>query len=393
MSAWSNLGNIWKIIGEMDLAHLYQEIQDIPRLALIGSPAGMSQLQEHLQQGPHATSQQVTVCPMYRLPLAPDQVLGVADYDLRVLMLDDLDQARDSQLQAIASQPAHLITILNAAEVGPISSQAAFGPGVAQAWQPSRVLVCPLEDKEAVHKIVFPALLERLPGRELALGHAYPGLRPAVTQELIQDTSMANATYAFTTGIGEIVPALTIPLTAADILILTKNQIIMAYKISLAMGEAATLREILPKLISIVGVGFMWRQIARTLVGLVPGWGIIPKVAVAYAGTYASGQALYQWYVTGERLQDQDLRELFQQALQRGRAQAVLWSERLRRQQDQAAATPLDAGMAPELAALPSSSSSPNSGETAGSTDTREGDGRGVKAALQRLPRPRRRRA
>jgi hypothetical protein len=70
---------------------------------------------------------------------------------------------------------------------------------------------------------------------------------------------------------------------------------------------------------SVVGASFLWRQIARQLVGLIPVWGIVPKVAVAYAGTYAVGEAILYWYQTGHKMSGRGMRELYADALARGK--------------------------------------------------------------------------
>jgi len=75
----------------------------------------------------------------------------------------------------------------------------------------------------------------------------------------------------------------------------------------------------LPKLTAVVGTGFLWRIIARQLVGLVPVIGIVPKVAVAYAGTYAVGQAIYRWCAYNEKVSPQLLKSMYSTALIRGR--------------------------------------------------------------------------
>jgi len=55
-------------------------------------------------------------------------------------------------------------------------------------------------------------------------------------------------------------------------------------------------------------------------------YGVIPKIAVAYAGTYAVGQAIYQWCANGEKLQPERLKAMYVAAFKRGRevAQSIL---------------------------------------------------------------------
>ena len=126
-----------------------------------------------------------------------------------------------------------------------------------------------------------------------------------------------------------------LPLNVADIVILTKNQAILAYKIALAMGLTSDFRTIMPQLAAVVGGGFLFRQIARGLIGLVPGFGIVPKVVVAFAGTFATGEAVRRWCAYGERIDREALHGIYTQALARGRevarALTTRVGERLRR--------------------------------------------------------------
>jgi len=162
----------------------------------------------------------------------------------------------------------------------------------------------------------------------LALARRLPAFREQVSRNLIEETAIANAVYSASTGLAEIIPIATVPLNVADLVVLTKNQAVMAYKIALAMGMTGNFRQIMPQLAAVVGGGFVFRQIARTLVGLVPGWGILPRTAIAFAGTFAMGEAIYRWCATGERLTEDALRQAYYSALARGRrmAQALLKS-------------------------------------------------------------------
>jgi hypothetical protein len=73
---------------------------------------------------------------------------------------------------------------------------------------------------------------------------------------------------------------------------------------------------------SVIGSGFVWRQIARSLIGLIPAWGIIPKVTVAYSGTYVVGNAILSWYLTGRKLSAKQMRALSVQAFTQGKEYA-----------------------------------------------------------------------
>ena len=112
-------------------------------------------------------------------------------------------------------------------------------------------------------------------------------------------------------------------------MVLTKSQAFLAYKLGLLLGFSTRWQDYVTELGSVIGSGFLWRQIARQLVGLVPGWGIIPKVAVAYSGTYVVGNAILGWYLTGRKLTPQQMRELYAQAFDRGKEYARKLSEKL----------------------------------------------------------------
>ena len=76
------------------------------------------------------------------------------------------------------------------------------------------------------------------------------------------------------------------------------------------------------------GGGFLLRQAARGLIGLVPGLGILPKVAIAFAGTFAVGEAVYRWCTTGERMSGDAMRRAYEAALEQGRSIAASLQQR-----------------------------------------------------------------
>jgi uncharacterized protein (DUF697 family) len=196
----------------------------------------------------------------------------------------------------------------------------------AEPWNSGRVAFGSALDPNSLETEFIPRVLEALPERHLSLARHFPLFRMAVAREVINDTSFANATYSIGTGLAEVIPALDIPFNVADIVILTKNQALMVYKLGLALGLSPRWQDHVTQLGGVVGAGFMWRQVARQLVGLIPVWGILPKVAVAYAGTYAVGQAVIYWYQTGHKMTGAGMRQMYADALAHGRqvAQGLL---------------------------------------------------------------------
>ena len=173
----------------------------------------------------------------------------------------------------------------------------------------------------------LPAIAEAVaaafdPALRLALARQLPPLRAAIVAALIDETAKANATYALTTGLAEVVPVLDVPLNLADMVVLTKNQLVMSYKIALACGKKGEPRELIGEVMGVIGSGFLFRQAARQLVGLIPVAGIVPKVAMSYAGTWAVGRAVAAWASEGRKLTPAAVRRFYREAWGRGKTVA-----------------------------------------------------------------------
>jgi uncharacterized protein (DUF697 family) len=181
----------------------------------------------------------------------------------------------------------------------------------------ARVTIARLDD--GLRHVVDGLLLVVEPERRVGLARRFPVLRPKVFSSLIEETARVNAGYAFSTGLAEIVPVLDIPLNIGDIIVLTKNQMMMSYRIALAAGRSGEPREVIGEIVGVIGSGLIFRQAARQLVGLIPAIGLLPKVAVAYGGTWAIGRAVSLW-ATGEgTVTRARLKEFSREGLARGR--------------------------------------------------------------------------
>ena len=327
MPRMNQLSPIWQTLSEIDILRIRQEAEQTPRLALVGADDKTTRFLGLLQQGPLGAEHLVTAIPTYRLPLQAGELAALAGYDLRIVLLEDAQQLHSdststelsASLAALLAQPAPLLLVQDPARAAAVAVDA----GLVQTVH------CALEDDETIRKELLPAVARLLPDRQLAAGRAFPGLRPAVAHGLIANTSRTNAGYAAGTGLAEMIPGLGIPFAVADVIILTKNQVVMSYKLGLLMGEDGTPAEIIPKIAGVVGAGFLWRQVARELVGFLP-LGVVLKTAVAYAGTYATGQAVYHYFVTGEKLRQKELRRLFDDALERGKEVAAHTVQQMR---------------------------------------------------------------
>lgn len=316
MPNWTDLGNIWNTLKELDLRPLAEEAERLLTIVVVGATGvGKSTFIAALHRD--SRTQTPTIAPTLELSLEAGERAQSAD--LIVLMLDPTrgDFAREARLFAEWQHAGrNIVVFYNKMDLLP---DARLVNATLTMWLGARVAWGSATDATSLAQNFVPRAIEALKERQLALARQYPLFRAAVARNLINDTAFVNASYALSTGIAEIVPALNIPFNVADMLILTKNQALMVYKLGLALGLPTDWQAHVAELGGVVGAGFIWRQIARQLVGLIPGWGMIPKVAVAYAGTYAVGEAIWHWYHTGHKLSGHGMREVYANALARGK--------------------------------------------------------------------------
>ncbi len=312
---------------EMDMSAIREEAKRSFRMAVIGEKGCDKEiLIKRMKTDPRERKESVTsVVSEYEFPLGEDDYARLNDADLAIIVLDASREECPLEVKAFERLRERGVPILVCYYVVSVQDSDVL-PYINDHWPEAQVISVTAADHESLSTDFAPAVLDALSHLKLALARQLPLFREPVAARLIEETSFTNATYALGAGLAKMIPALHIPLNVADFLVLTKNQAVMAYKIALIMGVSARWRDVIPELASVVGAGFIWRQIARGLVGLIPGWGIIPKVAVAYAGTYVIGRAVYIWYATGEKLRPDQVKGLYKQALARGKmvARALL---------------------------------------------------------------------
>jgi len=130
----------------------------------------------------------------------------------------------------------------------------------------------------------------------LALARRHPVFRRAVVDRRIQAVACENALFAIATALPDVVPNLielpgVLGEWASDTAFLTANQLRMAFFIAAASGKPVGFGQQKLEILSIGASAFGWRALARELAGKIPfGGGLIPKGAIAYAGTYLVGK-------------------------------------------------------------------------------------------------------
>ncbi|MBI4675147.1 MAG: hypothetical protein HY741_26190 [Chloroflexi bacterium] len=318
MPSFTEFNSIFKTIREIDLQAIADEATYQTWVAIVGAEAsGARDLATAFYLAPRSLSpddaSRVMAGPILVLI---EQSAMTERAELVVLVLNETRAATEAEREAFQKWVAagkKIIVLLNREPTDAL----ALSLG---EWAGARVLEGQVVKREFLEKQFVPAVLQLLPERRLSLARNFPLFRSAVATEIINETSVANAGYSFSTGIAEIVPVLNIPFNVADMVILTKAQAFMVYRLGLIFGLSTRWQDHLAAFGSTIGFGFVWRTIARQLVGLVPGLGVIPKIAIAYAGTYAIGRGVLEWYITGRDVKREDIDRFFRDALERGKA-------------------------------------------------------------------------
>lgn len=330
-----DITNVWNTVRELNVGDIREEAEQRVSIIVIGEHDARTPIVRALRgqadryPARSAPSHRETIVE-YDLSLSRERQPDIQQGTLIILVLDgaktpspDIERVADK----LSLVPAPLVGVCVDAVRMPVMAN-----GREPDLGPIPIIFVSSRADEALADEFIPKLVEHLPeDYHLAAARQLPGLRDAVGRTLIADTSFSNATFALTSSLPELIPLLNLPLNAADMLVLTKNQALLVYKLGLAYGAPpdfqAQLREIMP----VIGTGFLWRQMARQLIGIIPGFGLVPKVAVAYGGTFATGQAAALWYSKGEALSPARLNQLRKQAITEG----VQWArERIGRRGD-----------------------------------------------------------
>jgi hypothetical protein len=162
----------------------------------------------------------------------------------------------------------------------------------------------------------------------LALARQYPAFRQPVVDRIVQAVSWENTLFAVATALPNVVPNLfelpwVVGEFASDTVFLTLNQIRMAFMIAAACGKTVGFANQKAEIASISAGAFGWRALARELAGKIPlGGGLIPKGAIAYAGTFVIGKGLEHLHHARAPLTKTQRNRLYEAAYEQGRVAA-----------------------------------------------------------------------
>jgi uncharacterized protein (DUF697 family) len=171
----------------------------------------------------------------------------------------------------------------------------------------------------------------------LPLARTFPGFRHSVSQKYIKSVSKENATFSFMTALPDILPNLgelfwAVGEFASDTAFLTMNQLRMAFLLAAAHGREVGYREQKAEVASVIAGAFGWRALSRELIGKIPfGGGLIPKAAIAYAGTWVVGQSLDRLYTYGAAYNRGEQKNAYKEGLAMGKSVAQTLLQKIKR--------------------------------------------------------------
>lgn len=184
-------------------------------------------------------------------------------------------------------------------------------------------------------------ILEARPELDIALASKFAPFRDPVIDGLIHKISAENGWFSVMTALPNIVPsALVVPWAvgefASDTAIITANQIRLLFLIAAASGSNVGYQEQKSQIASVVAAAFGWRALARQAVGKIPlGGGIIPKAAIAYAGTWVIGRSFERLHRAGYAYTASERKKAYKEAFEKGKQ---VLSSLLRKRHPEAAA-------------------------------------------------------
>lgn len=255
--------------------------------------------------------------------LKPAEVRAEAERDVRFGLIGSSAEALGDMESFLA--PRHLSPQRRAEAVRSISRAGSSGLDI---------ILC--ESSLLVPEGAFPfdttdpqncvgPILKAHPELMLPLARRFYPFRKQVSYKIVRAVARENALFCLATALPDVVPSLislpwTIGAYGSDAAFLTMNQMRMAFQLAAASDRAVGYREQRSEIASIAASSFGWRALARELVGKIPlGGGLIPKAAIAWAGTFAVGLSLERLYRLGYGFTRAERAAVYQDAFKHGK--------------------------------------------------------------------------
>jgi uncharacterized protein (DUF697 family) len=295
-----NITQFWKLTRELDIGGLREALDRPVNIRVLGSDESIARRVARLVE--------------------PDPEAG--EVSTGVLGVPSRERA-DAYIVAIGgpldSDARRMLSDLSISEIPLILIQSEDTAGMLVVGIPDErtLTLRATEADDEVRDRLFKALVQAAPEVMLSAGRRHPLLREPVAEHLIRDTSRVNAQFAAISSLPANIPLLGgFVGDMADMLVLTKNQVLLLFKLAGLYGRDLQFgRQLLVEIMPVVGSAFVWRSTARALVGLLPSLlGLLPKTLVAYTGTYIVGQSARYYFRFGRKPPPAVLHDLREEA-------------------------------------------------------------------------------
>lgn len=205
--------------------------------------------------------------------------------------------------------PVFALTVDPSAAPGTQPVAAPTGGNVAE-------YVVPRLDRESLRGRLFPHMIDRCKGIEIAVGRRLPALRETVVTKLTRDAASSALKVSAASAVVDNVPLLGVVLgmvaSAGDMVAITGIQVVLMMQIGAIYGKEPDVGRVWD-LLPVVGGGLGWRALSRELAGFVPVAGVAIKGAIAYAGTIVVGEGAGFFYEHGYHMTKTQAGQLYEE--------------------------------------------------------------------------------
>jgi len=298
------LTDFWNVLREVDPEGVVREAYQPIRVVVCGSPgAGKRTLAAVLGARDDAPSD--AILDVFDMPDDISVALPAADVYLYVASQRST-VAQRGHVQQLLRRPGTVVFVMNVVASSSQSPPDDDREAVAAliGLPTTRVARVVATDPNSVARELGPSLIQAVPHLALPLGRRLPVLRDSAATHLIAETARVNAEFAVVSALPAFVPVFgTLASAGADMIVLTKNQIMLLLKLAVLHRRPINNRlQVLAEIAPVVGAAFLWRTAARALITMLPGpFAVAPRGAVAFVGTYVVGKAGDYYYRWGQR--------------------------------------------------------------------------------------------
>ncbi len=292
-----NIAQFWQLTRELDVQGLREAFERPVTIRVLGSSAAIAERVARLIEPD---------------PAAGEVIAGVLGEQTRTAQSDLFVIAIDGAVDPLARRT---LSDLSVSDIPVVLVQSAEASEMLVLGVPHEriITLLPTEGDDEVRERLFVTLVRAAPEVMLSAGRRHPLLREPVAEHLIRDTSRVNAQFAAVSSLPGALPFFGgLVGDMADVFVLTKNQVLLIFKLAGLYGRDVRLgMELVLEVVPVVGGAFFWRTTARVLAGFLPGIvSVVPRTFIAYVGTFVVGESARYYFRFGRKPPPEVVREL-----------------------------------------------------------------------------------